>query len=207
MARTERLPANAHSSRRLPTGVTIASRCQSSALVATEPHQQRHAKCWVPALWVNDAARAAIDGIPGFVGVLAADGRVEFVNLKVGGAERNLMRLFFRPDGIKPHVTNWSAIAPLLWHRAQREAEAFGGHEMKQILTELSESQDADTLWAGEEAALVPVQIAKDGVRISLFTFIATFGTAQDVADELRIESLFPANAETEALFRAVAAS
>ncbi len=127
----------------------------------------------------------------------------------VGGAQRNLMRLFFHPNGIKPFVTNWTAIAPLLWHRAQREAEALGGHEMKQVLTELSEFQDADTLWAAEDAALVPVLpliVEKDGVRISLFTVIATFGTAQDVtADELRIESLFPADAATETLFRAAA--
>ena len=34
---------------------------------------------------------------------------------------------------------------------------------------------------------------------------IATFGTAQDVtADELRIESFFPADAATEKLFRSL---
>ncbi len=128
---------------------------------------------------------------------------------RLGGMERNLMRLFFHPNGIQPFVTNWRAIAPLLWHRAQREAEALGGQEMKLVLTELNPYQDAYTLWAAEDAALVPVlplEIEKDGVRISLFTVIATFGTAQDVtADELRIESLFPADAATEKLFRAVA--
>ena len=128
---------------------------------------------------------------------------------RLGGMERNLMRLFFHPNGIQPFVTNWRAIAPLLWHRAQREAEALGGQEMKLVLTELNQYQDADTLWAAEDAALVPVlplEIEKDGVRISLFTVIATFGTAQDVtADELRIESLFPADAATEKLFRAAA--
>jgi transcriptional regulator with XRE-family HTH domain len=126
---------------------------------------------------------------------------------RVGGTQRNLMRLFFHPNGIKPFVTNWTAIAPLLWHRAQREAEALGGQEMKQVLTELGRYQDANTLRVPEDAALVPVlplEIAKDGVQISLFTVIATFGTAQDVtADELRIESLFPADAATEQLFRA----
>jgi transcriptional regulator with XRE-family HTH domain len=125
---------------------------------------------------------------------------------RVGGAQRNLMRLFFHPDGIKPFVTNWTAIAPLLWHRAQREADALGGAEMKQVLLALCEFQNADTLWAAAGSALVPVlplEIEKDGVKISLFTVIATFGTAQDVtADELRIESLFPADASTEALFR-----
>ncbi len=129
---------------------------------------------------------------------------------RVGGTQRNLMRLFFHPNGIRPYVTNWAAIAPLLWHRARREAEALGGQEMQQVLTELSQYQDEDTLWAADDAALVPVlplDIEKDGVRISLFTVIATFGTAQDVtADELRIESLFPADAATEQLFRAAAA-
>ena len=130
---------------------------------------------------------------------------------RVGGAQRNLMRLFFHPDGIRPFVTNWTAVAPLLWHRAQREAEALAGREMREVLAELSQYQDADTLWAAEDAALVPVlplEIAKDGARISLFTVIATFGTAQDVtADELRIESLFPADEATERLFRGAAGS
>jgi transcriptional regulator with XRE-family HTH domain len=129
---------------------------------------------------------------------------------RVGGAQRNLMRLFFHPNGIKPFVTNWTAIAPLLWHRAQREAESLGGQEMKQVLLGLCEYQDADTLWAAADSPLVPVlplEIEKDGVRISLFTVIATFGTAQDVtADELRIESLFPADAVTENLFRSMIA-
>lgn len=125
---------------------------------------------------------------------------------RVGGHPRNLMRLFFHPNGIKPFVTNWTSVAPLLWYRAVREADALGGHEMKQILAELSPYQNAHTLWATQDAALVPVlplEIAKEGMRISLFTVIATFGTAQDItADELRIETLFPADQATERLFR-----
>lgn len=128
---------------------------------------------------------------------------------RVGGTERNLMRLFFHPNGIRPMIVNWKAIAPLLWHRARREAEALGGQEMKAVLADLAQYQDAETLWAAEEAALVPVlplEMQKDGLRISLFTVIATFGTAQDVtADELRIESLFPADEATEKLFRSAA--
>jgi transcriptional regulator with XRE-family HTH domain len=130
---------------------------------------------------------------------------------RVGGPERNLMRLFFHPNGVKPLVANWNAIAPLLWHRARREADALGGQEMKAVLADLSQYQDADTLWAAEETALVPVlplEMEKDGLRISLFTVIATFGTAQDVtADELRIESFFAADEATDKLFRSMAAA
>ena len=50
---------------------------------------------------------------------------------------------------------------------------------------------------------VLPLEIQKDGLRVSLFTVIATFGTAQDVtADELRIESFFAADEATERLFR-----
>ncbi len=123
-----------------------------------------------------------------------------------GGSVRNLMRLFFHPDGIRPFVTNWKTVAPVLWCRAQREAEECGGQEMQQVLSELGPFQDADTLRAGRDTPLLPVlplQMVKEGVRISLFTVIATFGTAQDVTtDELRIESMFPADEATESLFR-----
>jgi transcriptional regulator with XRE-family HTH domain len=123
------------------------------------------------------------------------------------GSGRNLMRLFFHPAGIQPFVKNWKAVAPAVWCRAQREAEAHGGQPMRQLLDDLRPYLDSDTLRAGEDLALLPVlpvEIAKDGVNISLFTVIATFGTAQDVTtDELRVETMFPADAATESLFRA----
>ena len=63
------------------------------------------------------------------------------------------------------------------------------------------------SLWAGADAPLVPVMpfnVEHGGVRLSMFAVISTFGTAQDAtADELRIETFFPADTETEALFRA----
>ena len=130
---------------------------------------------------------------------------------KLGGAQRNLLRLFFHPLGIRPHVANWSTIAPLIWQRACREADSIGGRDMRDVLTELHELQNDEMLTAltVSDAQLVPVLpliIEKDGMRVSLFTVIATFGTAQDVTtDELRIESMFPADAATQELFRLMA--
>jgi len=123
----------------------------------------------------------------------------------VGGTPRNLLRLFFHPNGIRPWVTNWNSVAPLLWHRAQREAEAVGGGELRSLLDELAPLQDAATLRLADDAALVPVMpftLERNGLRVSFFTVISTFGTAQDVTtDELRIESMFPADDATKALF------
>ena len=135
----------------------------------------------------------------------------EDVWARVGGGQRNLMRLFFHPAGIRPLVTNWAAVGPLIWRRAQREAQALDGHEMKAVLADLGPYQDAEVLWSAADAALAPVMpfsLQVNGQRISMFAIIATLGTAQDVtADELRIETLFPADPETEALFRAAAAA
>ena len=129
---------------------------------------------------------------------------------RIGGGPRNLMRLFFHPEGIRPLVSNWAAVGPLIWRRAQREAETLGGQEMKAVLDDLATHQDAEVLWSAADTALVPVMpfnLQVGGQAISMFAIIATLGTAQDVtADELRIETLFPADAETEALFRALAA-
>jgi transcriptional regulator with XRE-family HTH domain len=130
---------------------------------------------------------------------------------RVGGDQRNLMRLFFHPQGIRPFVTNWPAVGPLMWQRARREAEALSGQEMKAVLDDLAPMQEASILWSAADTALTPVMAFNmqiGDLRLSMFAVVATFGTAQDVtADELRIETLFPADAGTEALFRGAAAN
>jgi transcriptional regulator with XRE-family HTH domain len=130
---------------------------------------------------------------------------------RVGGDQRNLMRLFFHPLGIRPLISNWSAVGPLMWRRALREAETLDGREMKAVLDDLAPVQDPEILWSPADTALMPVtpfNLLVNGVTLSMFALVATFGTAQDVtADELRIETLFPADAETEILLRGAIAS
>ena len=127
--------------------------------------------------------------------VVVANAPFEWVCGLLGAevAGLNLLRLFFDPAGIRPYVVNWEAVAPLLWSRAEREGCDLGAYEMPRGV---------------EDVALVPVlplMLRKDGLSISLFTVISTFGTAVDVtADELRIESFFPGDEETERLFRGV---
>jgi transcriptional regulator with XRE-family HTH domain len=122
---------------------------------------------------------------------------------RVGG--RNLLRVCFHPLGIRPYVTNWAAIGPLLWQRANREAEALGGMELAEVLGDLRPLQDSMSLRMEEDTVLVPVlplELMAGGRRLALFTVIATFGTPQDVTtDELRVELFFPADAATAGAF------
>lgn len=128
---------------------------------------------------------------------------------RIAGPEPNLVRMIFHPEGLHPYVANWEEIAPTLWLRVRREAEAVGGEELKALLDEVAPEQSTITL--PEDATLVPVLpliLEKDGIRLSLFTVISTFGTAQDVTtEEMRIESFFPADEETGATLRALAGS
>jgi len=125
---------------------------------------------------------------------------------RLGTGPRNMMRLFFHPEGIRPWVANWAMAGPLVWHRACREAESNGSQEMQALLEELSPHLETGTLSLPDEADLLPVLpliLEREGQRFSFFTVIATFGTAQDItADDLRIESLFPADEATERLFQ-----
>jgi transcriptional regulator with XRE-family HTH domain len=121
----------------------------------------------------------------------------------------NVLRLMLSPDGVRRHLLNWEAVCAdsLLW--IQREAMADGpGSEATALLAELSalpgmpSAGDVPNL---ERRALpfLPLQIARDGVRLNLFTTITTLGTPHDVTvHELRLESFFPADAATADWFR-----
>jgi transcriptional regulator with XRE-family HTH domain len=130
---------------------------------------------------------------------------------RVGDGQRNLMQLFFHPAGLRPFITNWSSIGPLLWLRAKREAQTLAGNEMNAILDSLAPLQDSHIVWSASDSALLPIMpfnIKIGDLQISMFAIIGTFGTAQDVtAEELRVETLFPADEQTEQLFRSIAAS
>jgi transcriptional regulator with XRE-family HTH domain len=124
----------------------------------------------------------------------------------------NILRLMLAPDGIRPHLVNWRAVCAdsLLW--IQREAMADGpGSEATALLTELAElAGPLDVAAAGELPNLdrralpfMPLELAKGGVALSLFTTITTLGTPRDVTvHELRLESFFPADDATARWFR-----
>ncbi len=150
--------------------------------------------------WNVQRSNCAFDKM---IGMISAD-----IWERVGDSKRNLMQLFFHPQGLRPFITNWSTVGPLLWQRAKREAQTLSGSDMHAILDSLAPLQDSHILWSAADTALVPVMpfnMQVGELHISMFAIIATFGTAQDVtAEELRIETLFPADAQTEALFRAI---
>jgi len=121
----------------------------------------------------------------------------------------NLLRLSLHPDGLRRSLLNWKAAAAALLSRLEREVEE---RPMDDELADLLEEvlcypgiadlpgrppvPDADDL-------LIPLHIRRDGLDLRLFTTIATIGAPYDITvEELRLETLFPADSESEATLR-----
>jgi transcriptional regulator with XRE-family HTH domain len=118
----------------------------------------------------------------------------------------NVLRLMFHPDGLRPCVTNWDAVAKSLVQRLHREA--IGGvldDDTRALLKEILEYPGVPANWRTLDlgAALlpvVPVSFQHGSQRFDFFSAVTVLGTPQDITvQELRIESFFPANADTAA--------
>jgi transcriptional regulator with XRE-family HTH domain len=125
---------------------------------------------------------------------------------RAGGDPPNVLRLMFDPTLVRPHVTNWDAVAEALVMRVHREA--VGGapdRATHALLDEVLVYPDVPAAWQVPDfhtplLPVVPVSVAKDGLALSYFSAITTLGTPQDAAlQELRIESFFPVDDATAA--------
>lgn len=134
------------------------------------------------------------------------------------GSPVNAVRLLFDPALLRPRLLNWEAVAHILGHRVRRQLQLVATEDegVRALLTELLDLpgvRDAMQRGIGPHRgsasgteAVVPMQFdAGDGATFSWFSTIATLGTPQDVTvEELRIESLFPADEETDQRVRAI---
>ncbi|HVR20956.1 MAG TPA: helix-turn-helix transcriptional regulator [Polyangiaceae bacterium] len=124
----------------------------------------------------------------------------------------NVVRLMFHPDGLRPFVANWPAVAEALLRRVHREA--VGGvpdQATKALLAEILDYPDvSQTLRSTDFSApllpIVPVSFRKNERAFDFFSTVTTLGTPQDVTlQEIRIECFFPVNGETERAARELA--
>ena len=104
-------------------------------------------------------------------------------------------------------IENWEETAVLSLSRLRAEIIATGGDR---VLEQYSEKIAAhprmkrfDTSQVDFSQAVIPTIFSVGGVRLSLFSTIAQFGTVQDVAAaDLRIEMMFPADDASERWLR-----
>ena len=121
---------------------------------------------------------------------------------------RNLARASLHPAGLRPHIVNWNEAATLLFDRVERAHHAHPeDEERRALLEEIRTYPDVESLSAGISPGRIPVAVIhlrRGAADLRLFTLLTTIGTPLDVtAQDLAIESFFPADDETERWFRA----
>jgi transcriptional regulator with XRE-family HTH domain len=144
-------------------------------------------------IWSNEPARAIL-----------TDG----VDRKLLEPPVNAMRVTLHPDGLAPKIANLTEWSAHLLMRLQRQHARAPDPELETLREELrsypgvSESSAAVD---AERMLFVPLRLEHGGLELSLFSTLATFGTALDITlAELSIESFFPADKETDAALRAL---
>jgi transcriptional regulator with XRE-family HTH domain len=137
---------------------------------------------------------------------------LEGVSPALLGPPTNVLRASLHPDGVAPRILNLHDVAEHVITRLRRQAELSGDAELVALADELSGYPSASAVAPraelhGAERVVIPLHLRVGDEVLSLFSTLATFGTAVDVTvAELAIESFFPADRASAEILRRRAA-
>jgi hypothetical protein len=122
----------------------------------------------------------------------------------------NVYRVCLHPDGLAARTRNFREWGGYLLQQLHRSVVLTNDAALLALQQEITDYPNVKAIegarrWAtwDEPPLLVPVIIDLDGVVLSMFTTLTTFGTPRDVTlDELAVELFFPADDLTEAALR-----
>ena len=110
----------------------------------------------------------------------------------------------FHPDGLRPFVENWEAVAQALVRRAHREAiggtlDDAGRQLLSEVLPYPGVPKRLRTPDLGTPLVpVVPVSFRHRGHAFNFFSAVTVLGTPQDITlQELRVECFFPLDGAT----------
>jgi transcriptional regulator with XRE-family HTH domain len=123
----------------------------------------------------------------------------------------NVLRLMFHPDGLRPFVENWEAVAQALVRRVHREAIGGALDEAgRQLLSEILAYPGVPARWRSPDLGapvvpVVPVSFRHGQRAFHFFSAVTVLGTPQDITlQELRIECFFPLDEASAAAARSL---
>ncbi|HKT26843.1 helix-turn-helix transcriptional regulator [Dyella sp.] len=132
-----------------------------------------------------------------------------FIDMAARKGPRNMLHLMFDPEGMRPFVQDWDTLARSLVQRVYRETIGRVLDEQTHaLLDELFTYPGVDASWRlhgsvgpAPNLPMIPMEFKKNGKVLRYFSMITTVGAPQSIAaQELRIESIFPSDEETEVL-------
>lgn len=124
----------------------------------------------------------------------------------------NLVTAVVDPRGARPYLVNWEEVVRAIVERSRLElAKDPPGSERRRMIDGLLARPEVQACMrnARTEAPplpFLPVHVRRDGLEARFFTMLTSVGTPLDVtAEELRIETYFPADDATRALLETLA--
>jgi transcriptional regulator with XRE-family HTH domain len=120
----------------------------------------------------------------------------------------NAMRLIFHPQALRPYIINWEATAAALIQWLHRDLMRSSDTGIRLLLDELLAYPGVPRNWRtldldAPAAPFLAIEMQKADTYLSFFTTLTTLGTPYDITlHELRIESFFPADDNTDNALR-----
>lgn len=128
-----------------------------------------------------------------------------------GPGHDNIVRQVFDPGAMRPHIDNWDEVAgDLMRHLHHEAAQNPADERIRGLIDEAAAWSDGSQRWRRAEAsAPLPVITTVFRVgerRLSFFSTVTRFSGASDATvEDLRIETMHPADEETRAFCLALA--
>jgi hypothetical protein len=129
-----------------------------------------------------------------------------------GPKSPNVLRQVFDPADMRPAIENWEEIAvDLIRHLHDEVAAVPSDAKARALLDEVLSYPGVPAEWRARELGAIPPPLCgtvfvRGELRLSFFSTLTTFGTPRDVTlDEMRIESMFPADEQTARFCRDLA--
>ena len=128
-------------------------------------------------------------------------------HLDVPLRERNQLRLSLHPDGLAPRILNLAQWRAHLLGQVRRRLEQTGDEALQELYDELEGYPGGVDPAVPATNVVLPMRLAHPDGELSLLSISAVVETAADLTvQELSIESFYPADAESAARMRALAA-
>ncbi len=117
-----------------------------------------------------------------------------------------MYHLTFAEDGLRPYIKDWPGIERFLLIRLWNEAVSTQNSELFSLYKDVSRlrasRKDPLDVQVDDNLPVMSLTFEKGAIKASFFTTITTLGSPLDrTTQELRIESLFPADEETRKRF------
>ena len=120
------------------------------------------------------------------------------------GEGHSLLDALLAANGLRLAIENWPEVAQHMISRLRTESRHVGGDPLLDGAADRL-AQDLDAADSGQAIGILPAvvttRLRTEAGRLTLYSTIAQFATAEDIAiAELKIELLFPADEATRSL-------